>query len=71
MGPIAGLDAVAKTEIPSPCLESNPERPARSLVVVPTEISGLLKRTYFHASREIRTDDLNARAVEDPKCLKP
>jgi hypothetical protein len=29
-----GLDAVAKRKIPSPCRESNPDRPARSLVAM-------------------------------------
>jgi hypothetical protein len=32
VGPRAGLDAVVMWEIPSPCRESNPRRPARSLV---------------------------------------
>jgi hypothetical protein len=29
-GPRAGLDAVVKREIPSPCRDSNPDHPARS-----------------------------------------
>jgi hypothetical protein len=33
------LDAVAKRKIPSPRRESNPVRPARSLVAIPTELS--------------------------------
>jgi hypothetical protein len=39
--PRAGLDAVAKRKIPSSRRESNPERsdrPARSLVAIPTEL---------------------------------
>jgi hypothetical protein len=35
----AGLDAVPKRKLYSPCGESNPGRPARSLVTVLTEIS--------------------------------
>jgi hypothetical protein len=34
MGPRAGLDAVAKTEIPCPCRELNPGRPACSVVIM-------------------------------------
>jgi hypothetical protein len=41
MGPRAGLDAVAKKENPCPCRESNPGRPVRCLVTVPTELSRL------------------------------
>jgi hypothetical protein len=37
--PTAGLDAVAKRKIPSPCQVSNPDRSARSLVAMPTELS--------------------------------
>jgi hypothetical protein len=33
--PRAGLDAVAKRKIPSPCRESNPCRQARGLVAIP------------------------------------
>jgi hypothetical protein len=42
MGPRAGLDAVVKRRIPSPCRELNPDRPGRSLVSIPTELSRLL-----------------------------
>jgi hypothetical protein len=38
VGPRAGLDAVAKKKILSPSRESNPCRPARSLVAIPTEL---------------------------------
>jgi len=38
VGPRAGLDAVEKREIPSPCRELNPDRPARSLVSILTEL---------------------------------
>jgi hypothetical protein len=41
MGPRAGLDAVAKRKIPNPCRESDPDRPARRLVTVPTELHRL------------------------------
>jgi len=34
MGPNAGLDVVGRRKIPSPCLESNPGIPARSLVAI-------------------------------------
>jgi hypothetical protein len=34
VGPRASLDAVAKRKIPSPRRESNPNRPARSLVAI-------------------------------------
>jgi hypothetical protein len=40
-----GLDAVAKRKIPIPRRNSNPDRldrPARSLVAIPTELSRLL-----------------------------
>jgi len=33
-GPRAGLEAVAKRKIPCPCRESNPGRPAGSLVTI-------------------------------------
>jgi hypothetical protein len=36
MGPRAGLDTVAKRKIPSPCRESNPDRPAHRLVAIST-----------------------------------
>jgi len=32
--PKARLDTVAKKKIPSPCRESNPERPVRSIVTI-------------------------------------
>jgi len=37
VGPRAGLDTVAKSEIPSPCLESNHRLPVRSLVAMLAE----------------------------------
>jgi hypothetical protein len=37
VGPRAGLDAVVKRKIPSLCWQSNPSRPARSTVAIPTE----------------------------------
>jgi hypothetical protein len=40
--PRAGPDAVAKRKIPSSRHESNPDRPSRSLVSTPTELSRLL-----------------------------
>jgi hypothetical protein len=33
VGPRAGLDAVVKRKIPSPCQDSNPDHPARSSVL--------------------------------------
>jgi len=39
VGPGAGLNVVQKKRNPCPCRESNPGRPARSLVIVLTEIS--------------------------------
>jgi len=36
---MAGLDAVAKTTNPCSCRESNPGRPASSLVTILTELS--------------------------------
>jgi hypothetical protein len=38
VGSSARLDAVAKRKIPRPCRESNPGRPARSLVTILTEL---------------------------------
>jgi hypothetical protein len=39
VGPRGGLDAVVKRELPSPCLESYPGRPTRSLVTALTDLS--------------------------------
>jgi hypothetical protein len=41
VGPRAGLDAVVKRKIPSPCGEWNPGRSARSLVTILTELPRL------------------------------
>jgi hypothetical protein len=52
MGPRVGLNAVAKRKIPSPCLESNPDRPARGLVTILSELhrpSEHRHRTSRHA----------------------
>jgi hypothetical protein len=38
-GHTAGLDAVAKRKIPNSCRESNLDRPASSLIAIPTELS--------------------------------
>jgi hypothetical protein len=38
VGPRAGLDAVAKRKIPCPCRESSPDRSARNLVGIRTEL---------------------------------
>jgi hypothetical protein len=46
-GPGAVLNAVVKRKIPSPRRKSNPDRPARSLVAIPTELSRILKRTKY------------------------
>jgi hypothetical protein len=40
MSPRADLSAVAERKIPSPYQESNPCRPVRSLVAIPTELPG-------------------------------
>jgi hypothetical protein len=45
--PRAGVNAVAKRNIPTLCRGSNPDRPARSLVAIPTELSQLLIITEF------------------------
>jgi len=37
VSPRVGLEAVAKRKIPNPCLESNSDLPAHSLVAIPTE----------------------------------
>jgi hypothetical protein len=42
VGHRAGLDTVAERRNPSPCRESNPIRPVRSLVTILTELSRLL-----------------------------
>jgi hypothetical protein len=39
VGRRAGLKLVEKRKIPSLCRESNPDRPSRSLVTTPTELS--------------------------------
>jgi hypothetical protein len=46
VGPRAGLDVTEKRKISFPCRESNPGRPACSLVAIPTELSRLLTYTY-------------------------
>jgi hypothetical protein len=47
VGPSTGLDAVAKRNIPWPFRESNPSRPACSLVTILTELSRLLCQCYI------------------------
>jgi hypothetical protein len=41
VGPRTSLDAVGEKKILIPCPESNPGRPARSLLAIPTELSRL------------------------------
>jgi hypothetical protein len=41
MGPRVGRDTLKRRKISYPCRKSNPGHPARSLVVVPTELSRL------------------------------
>jgi hypothetical protein len=41
VGPRGGLDTVAKIKVSTPCRESNPDRPACSLVTILTELSRL------------------------------
>jgi hypothetical protein len=52
VGPRSGLDAVAKRKIPCLCRESNPGRPAHSLVAAPPELSRLLhyRKVYLKVS---------------------
>jgi hypothetical protein len=44
VGTTAGLDTVAKRKIPILCRKKNPDRPAHSLVAIPTELLWLLIR---------------------------
>jgi hypothetical protein len=44
VGPRVGLDALVKGKYSSPCRESNPGLPARSIVTVLTELPRLLTR---------------------------
>jgi hypothetical protein len=46
MGPRTGLDPVVKRKIPSPCRESNPDRPARSLVLYRLSYPAYCHRYY-------------------------
>jgi hypothetical protein len=46
VGPRASLDAVAKRKILCPRRQSNPGRPARSLVIIPTVLPRLFCCTY-------------------------
>jgi hypothetical protein len=55
VGPIAVLDAVVKKKISSPC----PDRPARSFVAIPTELS----RLYIW-SRNRKLNDLSMKMTE-------
>jgi hypothetical protein len=43
MGSRAGLEAVEKRNIPCPCRELNPGRPARSLVAIPTSLVSICR----------------------------
>jgi hypothetical protein len=59
--PRAVLDVVVKRKIPSPRRESNPrtpDRPARSLVPIPTELS----RLFNHRSVEYKNEILSVKA---------
>jgi hypothetical protein len=55
------LDEVARRENPSPCRESNPSRPAPSLVTTLTEIQLLrvvmLNANYFVVKRKLKTQE--------------
>jgi hypothetical protein len=46
VGPSAGLDTVVKRKITIPCRELNLDRPAGSLVVIPTELLRLMVLKY-------------------------
>jgi hypothetical protein len=48
VGPRAGLNAVAKKENPSPCRESNIGRRTCGLVIVLTELPGLLAEKILY-----------------------
>jgi hypothetical protein len=54
VGPRAGLDAVAREENPNSCQESNPDRLARDLVAILTELRELIF-TMAHKSQTKRT----------------
>jgi hypothetical protein len=53
VGPRDGLDAVAKRKIPSPCRESNSDRPAFSLVTILTELFRLLQNRVLRRGRKL------------------
>jgi hypothetical protein len=56
VGPRAGIGAVAKRKIPSPHQESkpyHPDRPTRSLVTIPTELSWLFQKSILILSSYI------------------
>jgi hypothetical protein len=59
VGPRAGMDTLTKSKIPNPCRESRPDRPARSLVAIPIELSQLTADTviknhhYYHHHRRL------------------
>jgi hypothetical protein len=75
VGPRAVLDAVVKRKIPSPSarnLTLEPDRPARSLVATPTELS----RLYFHwsyinqpQSKEIKNNSSNVIKTYTLSCV--
>jgi hypothetical protein len=46
VGPTASLDMVTKRKNTCPCQESNPCRPARSLVIILTELSRFLSYSW-------------------------
>jgi hypothetical protein len=65
VGPRAGLDAVAKRKILSHCRESNPGRPARSPVAIPTELSRLL----FYYITYLKSTSMTCYAINILQCL--
>jgi hypothetical protein len=53
VGPRAGLDAEVKWRNPCPCRESNPARPAPSLVTILTELTRLLHIPARQSVRQV------------------
>jgi hypothetical protein len=58
MGSRAGLNAVAKRKIHFSCLESNSRNPARSLVIVLTELRMRQVGNLFHNELTVKVKEL-------------
>jgi hypothetical protein len=48
VAPSTCLDAVAKRKIPSPFRKSNPDRPARKVVAIPTDLSRIIIEIRYY-----------------------